>query len=217
MLDISVLYSDSSLIVCEKPVGISSESPGLPDLLQEQLGKQVWPVHRLDQGTGGCILLAFSAESCSVLQRLFQESRIGKEYLAVISGCPTEMSGHWEDMLWHDRKSNKSYVVNRMRAGVRKAECEWNLLKTCHRDENVLSLVRVCLHTGRTHQIRVQFSTRGFPLVGDRKYGSRISSGTVALWSSGISFEHPQKKIGSISVRSVPSSVFPWDSFTFED
>ena len=207
------LYSDSSLIVCEKPVGVSSESPGLPELISCQTGRDVWPVHRLDQGTGGAIMLAFSPEVCRALQRLFQQNMIKKEYLAVISGQPSGNSGTWKDLLWHDRKKNKSFVVDRPRGGVKEAVCDWSLIGSAIYENQTLSLVRIRLHTGRTHQIRVQFGSRGYPLVGDRKYGSRISSGTVALWAASLSFPHPDQKSGTVTVASAPPSVFPWNLF----
>ena len=216
-MDITVLYRDADLIVCEKPVGIPSESPGLPDLLSIQTGKKVWPVHRLDQGTGGAVILAFSPECCSAMQNLFLHSLVCKEYLAVISGCPQEHAGCWHDLLWHDRAKNKSFVVTRPRGGVKEASCEWILLETSAPDGNMLSLVRVCLHTGRTHQIRVQFGSRGFPLAGDRKYGSRIPSDTVALWSAFLSFPHPDQKSGMISVKSLPPDNHPWNLFHVQD
>lgn len=204
---------DSDLVVCEKPVGISSESPGLPELLAGRTGRKVWPVHRLDQGTGGAILFAFSPGTCASLQQLFLQSQIRKEYLAVVSGVLPETSGSWNDLLWHDRKKNKSFIVTRLRGGVKEASCNWSVLGTSDPDVQPLSLVRVALHTGRTHQIRVQFGSRGYPLVGDRKYGSRIPSGTVALWSSVLSFPHPNQKSGAVSVFSAPPSVFPWNRF----
>ena len=121
-----ILYRDASLIVCEKPVGVSSESPGLPELLGEQAGAKVWPVHRLDRGTGGVMVFALSAAGCASLQRLFQGSEVSKEYLAVVCGCPGESSGCWQDLLWHDKTRNKTYVVRRMRNGVKEALCEWD-------------------------------------------------------------------------------------------
>lgn len=214
-MSIPILYADSFLAVCEKPVGIPSESPGLPDLLSAQTGKKVWPVHRLDQGTGGAMIFAFSSESCSVLQKMFQQSLIRKEYYAVISGCPETDTGRWQDLLWHDKARNKSYIVSRSRKGVKEAGCEWTVLGTSEQKDQRLSLVRVLLETGRTHQVRVQFGSRGFPLAGDRKYGSRISCSTYALWSARISFPHPDRKRGFISVSSQPPSVFPWNLFSF--
>ena len=216
-MNISILYMDSMLIICEKPVGISSESPGLPELVAEQTGQKVWPVHRLDQGTGGAVIFALSADACVSLQRMFLQSKIRKEYLAVISGILPEKSGSWRDLLWHDRIKNKSFIVQRVRSGVKEALCDWEELERTDMDGCSLSLIRVFLHTGRTHQIRVQFGSRGFPLIGDRKYGSRILSESVALWSAAISLPHPDQISGTISVRSVPPSLFPWNQFNTID
>lgn len=212
-MEIPVLYSDSSLLVCEKPVGVPSESPGLPELVKAQYGWTVLPVHRLDQGTGGVIVMARSPASCAAMQRLFRENKIRKEYLAVISGCPEEGEGVLTDLLWHDRQKNKSYIVSRRRVGVKEASCAWKLLNSTMYDDQRISLIRVVLHTGRTHQIRVQFGSRGFPLVGDRKYGSRMAAKTVSLWASAISFHHPEQKNGGITVTSKPPDTFPWNLF----
>ena len=209
-----ILYRDASLIVCEKPVGVSSESPGLPELLGEQAGTKVWPVHRLDLGTGGVMVFSLSSDCCASLQRLFQGSQVRKEYLAVVCGCPTESSGCWKDLLWHDKNRNKTYIVSRMRKGVKEALCEWEALSSAFCGGQAFTLVRVRLHTGRTHQIRVQFASRGFPLAGDRKYGSPVRAETVALWASGISFPHPDGKSGAVSVSSAPPDQFPWNLFS---
>ena len=209
-----ILYRDASLIVCEKPVGVSSESPGLPELLGENAGAKIWPVHRLDLGTGGVMVFALSAGACASLQRLFQSSEVSKEYLAVVCGCPAEPSGSMKDLLWHDKTRNKTYVVSRMRKGVKDALCEWETVSSTVHDGQALTLVRVRLHTGRTHQIRVQFASRGFPLAGDRKYGASVRAETVALWASGISFPHPNGKSGAVSVCSAPPASFPWNLFS---
>ena len=213
ILSVVVLYRDPLLIICEKPVGISSESPGLPELVSELTGQKVWPVHRLDQGTGGAIILACSPRVSGSLQLLFQQSLVQKDYLAVISGKLPAARGTWKDLLWHDRKKNKTYIVSRMRGGVKDAVCEWTMLASVPHEDQDLSLVRVSLHTGRTHQIRVQFGSRGFPLVGDRKYGSHIHAASVALWAFSLSFPHPDQKSGVVSVVSAPPSVFPWNCF----
>lgn len=212
-VEIPLLYTDPSLIVCVKPVGISSESPGLPDLIAEQCDCKALPVHRLDQGTGGIIVLARSSAACASMQLLFQENKVKKEYLAVISGCPDENEGVFTDLLWHDRQKNKSFIVDRRRAGVKEASCSWKLLNSTLYDGQKIALIRVMLHTGRTHQIRVQFGSRGFPLVGDRKYGSRLPAENVSLWASAISFPSPDQKSGIVSVASLPPDVFPWNLF----
>ena len=210
---IPVLYADKYFVICNKPVGVLSESPGLPDMLQEQLGCRLFPVHRLDQGTGGVCTLAFSVYACTGLQNLFMEGKVKKEYLAVISGKPEEQNGSFRDFLYHDKRSNKSYVVKQKRKGVKEALCDWTVLETVFFENQPLSLVRVSLHTGRTHQIRVQFASRGFPLAGDRKYGSRIKADAPALWAYSLSFPHPWSAGLHPSACSVPNESFPWTLF----
>ncbi len=212
-MEIPVLYSDEHLLVCEKPVGVSSESPGLPDLVSEQSGRKTFPVHRLDAGTGGAVILAFSAPACAAMQKLFRQDLVLKEYLAVVCGRPESVSGRYEDLLFHDRNRNKTYVVDRMRGGVKKASCEWTLLETAASGEEILSLVRVRLHTGCTHQIRAQFASRGLPLAGDRRYGSQIKADAPALWAARVSFPHPLIKGRGVEVSSLPPPVFPWSLF----
>ena len=210
---IPVLYSDKEFLVCSKPVGVISESPGLPDMLQEQLGCRFYPVHRLDQGTGGVCILAASPHACTALHNLFLEGKVIKEYLAVISGKPEEKNGSFLDYLFHDKRSNKSYVVRQKRKGVKEALCDWKVIGSAFCNDQTLSLVHVSLHTGRTHQIRVQFSSRGFPLVGDRKYGSRIKASVPALWAYNLSFPHPRNEAVKVSVSSAPDGTFPWTLF----
>jgi len=210
---IPVLYSDRWLVVCEKPVGVSSESPGLPNLLSAQLQGNFFPVHRLDQSTGGVCILARSAETCAALQQLFLQALVSKEYTAVISGRPDEDEGVFEDLLFHDRRINKTYIVKQKRGGVKAASCAWRVLDSVTSDGQILSLMRVTLHTGRTHQIRVQFASRGYPLVGDRRYGSRIKTGAPSLWARSISFPHPFAGNDVVSFCSSPPGVFPWNCF----
>ncbi|MBP5727891.1 MAG: RluA family pseudouridine synthase [Clostridia bacterium] len=214
---IPVLYIDDYFLICIKPVGLISESPGLPDILSAQLNRKLYPVHRLDQGTGGVCMLALSSKACAGLQKLFTEDRIQKEYLAVISGVPETSQGTYRDLLYHDKKTNKSYIVSHERKGVKEALCNWTVLGSAEHDGQPLSLLRILLHTGRTHQIRVQFASRGYPLAGDRRYGSRIRASVPALWASGISFSHPWNDGAQISVSSRPDSVFPWSVFDSDD
>ena len=212
-MDIRFLYADESLLVCEKPVGVSSESPGLPDLIQEQEGFPVFPVHRLDQTTGGAMMLARSPAACAALQRQFQEDLVIKEYLAVVSGVPETDSGLFSDLLYHDQRSNKTFVVDKPRKGVKEAFCSWTVVETTEGAQGALSLIRIRLHSGRTHQIRVQFASRKMPLVGDRRYGSRIKTHAPALWSARLCFSRPFSDGGMIDVFSSPPAVFPWSCF----
>ena len=214
MSELRLLYADSFLVVCDKPVGVSSESPGLPDLLQGRIGSEVFPVHRLDRLTGGVCVLALSRGICSQMQSLFLGDRVLKEYLAIISGVPETDSGMFCDLLYHDTRTNKTFVVDKQRKGVKEARCEWKLERTVDSPpEGKLSLLRIRLHTGRTHQIRVQFASRKMPLVGDRRYGSRITAAAPALWAARISFPHPAVRGKTVDVASAPPDSFPWSCF----
>ena len=211
-MPVRLLYLDDVLAVCEKPVGVSSESSGLPERIQRQEGFAVLPVHRLDQGTGGACVLARTPQACAALQRLFQQDCVIKEYLAVVSGIPPETSGMYKDLLYHDQRTNKTFVVDRQRKGVKEASCGWTVLETAETAEGPMSLIRIRLHSGRTHQIRVQFASRKMPLIGDRRYGSRIKADTPALWSARISFPHPSTGT-AVDVSSAPPDSFPWSCF----
>ena len=177
----TILYSDRDIAVCIKPVGLDSEAE-VPAKLKESLGGEIYPIHRLDKNVGGVMVYARTKQAAATLSRLIQEGRMVKEYIALVHGTPQE-SGDWEDLLWKDSQKNKVFVVKRLRGGVKKARLEYRLLKSG--DD---SLVRVRLHTGRSHQIRVQFSSRGFPLVGDHKYGSRDTKTAPMLFSCCITF-----------------------------
>lgn len=180
-----ILYSDRDLAVCIKPVGLDSEKE-VPAVLVERLGGEVFPIHRLDQNVGGVMVYARTRQAAAALSKAVQEGTMVKEYVAMVHGTPAE-SGDWEDLLWKDSRKNKVYVVKRMRGGVKKARLEFIRLSAGEK-----SLVRIRLHTGRSHQIRVQFSSRGFPLVGDHKYGSRDDVTAPMLFSCRITF--PWKK-----------------------
>ena len=182
-----ILYSDRGIVVCVKPVGLDSEME-VPAALKEQLGSEIFPIHRLDKNVGGVMVYARTKQAAAALSKAVQEGSMVKEYVAMVHGTPPE-TGDWEDLLWKDSKKNKVYVVKRMRGGVKKARLEFQRLTV---GEN--SLVRIRLHTGRSHQIRVQFSSRGFPLVGDHKYGSRDDSIAPMLFSCRISFPWGSEK-----------------------
>ena len=178
-----ILYHDRDLAVCVKPVGLDSENQ-VPDALRQALGGEIFPLHRLDQNVGGVMVYARTKAAAAALSRAIQEGHMVKEYLALVHGTPPA-SGDWEDLLWKDSRKNKVFVVKRQRGGVKKARLEFTRLTAGEQ-----SLVRVRLHTGRSHQIRVQFSSRGFPLVGDHKYGSRDEAIAPLLFSRRISFPY---------------------------
>jgi len=176
-----IMYSDRDLAVIIKPVGLDSEAQ-VPETLREELGGQVFPIHRLDKNVGGVMVYARSRSAAAALSKAVQEGTMVKEYVAMVHGTPPE-SGDWTDLLWKDSKKNKVFVVKRERGGVKKARLEFRTLSPGEE-----SLVRIRLHTGRSHQIRVQFSSRGFPLVGDHKYGSRDERTAPLLFSCCLTF-----------------------------
>ena len=176
-----ILYSDKEIAVCIKPVGLDSENE-VPAALKERFGGEIFPIHRLDQNVGGVMVYARTKQAAAALSKAIQEGSMVKDYVALVHGTPPE-SGDWEDLLWKDAKRNKVFVVRRQRGGVKTARLEFKRLTA-----GETSLVGIRLHTGRSHQIRVQFSSRGFPLVGDHKYGSRDASTAPMLFSCKITF-----------------------------
>lgn len=178
-----LLYTDKQIAVCIKPVGLDSEHE-LPEALKQQLGGDIYPIHRLDKNVGGVMVYSRTKQTAALLSKAVQEGTMVKEYVAMVHRTPPE-SGDWEDLLWKDSKKNKVFVVKRQRAGVKKARLEFTRLSSGEE-----SLVRVRLHTGRSHQIRVQFSSRGYPLVGDHKYGSRSDKLEPMLFSCRLTFPY---------------------------
>ena len=187
---IEILYQDDDIIVCMKPAGLLSEGEGADSLLAvlaAQCGGQVFPVHRLDRGAAGLMVFARNSKAAAGLSRAVQEKQLKKEYFARVSGVPAEKEGEMTDFLFKDSRKGKVFAVKRPRKGVREARLTYRVLW----QDGDSSLVRVALDTGRTHQIRVQFSSRGMPLWGDGKYGSRVK-GDLALFSCGLGFPHPR-------------------------
>jgi len=209
---IPILYQDRHIVVCVKPVGVISQEAGensLPELLKKQLGlKELSVVHRLDREVGGVMVFAASQKAAAALSRSVQERTLEKRYLAVLEGsAPSE--GILEDLLFHDRQRNKIYVVDRPRKGVKDAKLEFRL----RQEKQGRSLVEVLLHTGRTHQIRVQFASRKLPLTGDRKYGG--NGERVGLWSWKLSLLHPATG-ESMTFTQLPPKEHPWSDFSIE-
>ena len=183
-----ILYSDREIAVCVKPVGLESEKE-VPEKLKALLGGDIFPLHRLDKNVGGVMVYARTKASAARLSKVIQEGTMVKEYVAMVHGAPPE-KGDWQDLLFKDSRKNKVFVVKKQRAGIKAARLEYQRLR-----EGEISLVAVRLHTGRSHQIRVQFSSRGFPLVGDHKYGSRASETAPMLFSCRLTFPHSGKTV----------------------
>lgn len=194
-VDLNILYEDAAITVCVKPVGILSEDAsdekGIIGLLSEKTGKKLHLLHRLDRNVGGVMVFANNPKTAAVMSKAIANGELRKEYILVCDGIPQEDSGEFKDLLFKDSRKNRSYVVNRMRKGVKDASLEYEVLKK----SNGKALVQVLLHTGRTHQIRVQFSSRKLCLTGDIKYGSKDRTNCeIALHSYRITFNHPTTK-----------------------
>lgn len=177
----NIIYSDKDIAAIVKPVGMDSEHD-VPQAIMAALGGECFTVHRLDKNVGGVMVYARNKQAAAALSRAIQEGTMVKEYVAMVHGAPEE-EGDWEDLLFKDSSRNKVFVVSRMRAGVKKARLEYRRLT-----QGETSLVRIRLHTGRSHQIRVQFASRKHPLVGDHKYGSKDGASAPMLFSCCITF-----------------------------
>lgn len=207
--DISVIFEDEDILVINKPVGIISEdSPkGEKGILTRLQKENLYLLHRLDREVGGVMVFAKNKKSASVLSTDIANGKFYKSYLAVTDGIPENNEGIYKDLLFKDSKKNRSFVVNRMRKGVREASLEYVVLKKNEKN----SLVRVLLHTGRTHQIRVQFSSRKTPLTGDGRYGSKVRNCSIALYSHKIVFNHPRTKKQVEFISNPDFNIYPWN------
>ena len=206
---IEILEQTPQLVLCVTPVGVRAQGEAeadLPALLKRQLGCEIYPVHRLDQAVGGVMVFAKTAPAAAKLSQAIAGGTLQKEYLAVLERSPEQTEGELSDLLFHDRTKNKTYVVSRQRKGVKEAKLAYRVLDV----QNGLCLVRIRLYTGRTHQIRVQFASRGMPLVGDGKYGSRKNAAAPALWSYALTLPMG----GAIArIRALPEAAGVWAAF----
>lgn len=195
---IRILKTTPDYLICEKPPRLLCEA-GSPDSLPDALSLQlceagepgaVFPVHRLDRGVGGIMVYARNRETAAFLCQQVSDKTMGKIYTAVVRGCPQPEEGEMHDLLFRDARRGKTFVVDRKRAGVRDAALCYRVLSydpACGR-----ALVSIRLFTGRTHQIRAQFSSRQHPLCGDRRYGGEAvlgaEAGAIALRCTALSF-----------------------------
>ncbi len=205
-----ILYADNYIVVCVKPAGVLStdEQGGLPDLLRRELGTENFrTVHRLDRVVSGLMLLARTRHAASDIGKQIMCDGIGKEYFALIEGCPETESGSMRDWLRRCKAEKKTYVCPEGTADAQEALLDYEVVER----RGNLSAVRIRLHTGRTHQIRVQFSSRGLPLLGDKKYGNGGEC-DIALWSCALSFSHP-KSGEKMDFFRLPPDAYPWNEF----
>ena len=208
-----ILYADDAVIVCIKPARVLStdEPGGLPELVRLALGNSeadIRTVHRLDRVVSGVMVLARSAAAASELSRQVRENEFQKEYLAVLHGTPEKPNGTLTDLLYRDKARRMTMVATLPGKGVQEAVLDYHLIGK----SDDLSQVSIRLHTGRTHQIRVQFASRGLPLVGERKYATLNDPCEIALWSYKIGFVHPLTG-KRMEFSKQPPCQYPWTLF----
>jgi 23S rRNA pseudouridine1911/1915/1917 synthase len=205
-----LIYQDNSIVVCVKPARVLStdEPGGVPELVRQELGDpkaDVRTVHRLDRVVSGLMVLARNAQAASELSRQIREDQFEKEYLAVVHGAPESDSGRFCDLLLRDKARRMTFVTGEMAKGVQPAALKYQVLNR----NNDMSRVRIQLETGRTHQIRVQFSSRDLPLVGERKYAVLDDPCEIALWSYRLAFIHPATG-EKMEFTLEPPRIYPW-------
>lgn len=207
-----ILCRDSRFVAALKPFGVeSTDVPGgMPQLVRQALGDPqgcVRTVHRLDRVVGGVMVLARSRKAAQILSEEIRTHAFQKTYLAVVHGQPQD--GTLRDLLWRSKKEHKTYVIDEPGIDAQQAVLHYQTLSSI----DGLSLVRIGLETGRTHQIRAQFSARGFPLVGDKKYGAPpLREHEIALWSHAVEFLHPQTG-QPVRFAALPPQTVPWITF----
>ncbi len=209
-----ILYYDNSVVVVVKPVGVLSEdapTESVPSLLAERFGK-VFAVHRLDRAVGGVMVYARTPRAAATLSRAVAEHKLTKCYEAVLGGVPEKNEGELRDILFKDVRAGKAFVVNTLRRGAKEAVLSYRTEATVKEGENTFTRVAVTLGTGRFHQIRVQFASRGLPLVGDGKYGSRVKAPSPALFAASLTFPHPDDGRDMTFCAPVPRT-FPFSLF----
>ena len=220
-VDFPILYEDNHIIVAVKPAGVLSQADGskAPDMLtllkayiKEKYHKPgdvfLGLVHRLDRPTSGVMVFARTSKAAMRLSESIKKGQFYKTYFCVVEGSITPKQGHWVDNLKKDEQALKSFVVSEHTSGAKRAELNY----TVKNESEGFCLVEVQLLTGRHHQIRVQFAHRGFPLVGDHKYGTATGKSELALFAASLSFPHPTTKKTLVFTAPLPN-FFPFILF----
>ncbi|MBQ0097953.1 MAG: RluA family pseudouridine synthase [Oscillospiraceae bacterium] len=216
MENIKIIYEDEYIICALKKPNILSQGNENTKSLADEIGEYfsnkgensyVGTVHRLDKLTSGIVMYSKDEKTTVLLCEMFQKGEIDKTYFAIVEGKPETDKGEFCDLLYYDRTKNKSFVVKRERKGVKKALLSFETLSQSTIENKSVSLVKISLMTGRTHQIRVQFSSRKMPIVGDRRYGSKFNTDGIMLYCGKLSFVHPvtHKKI---EIESIPTNGY---------
>lgn len=220
-MQLSILYEDNHLIFVEKPVNIpvQEDRTGDANLLnavkayvKKKYNKPgnvyLGLVHRMDRPVGGVMVFARTSKAASRLSDTIRRQKMEKKYIAIIRGKPNKTFDRLENYLIKDKRKNIVYPVHAKHKHAKKAILDFEVLGS----KKGLSIVSITLHTGRPHQIRVQFASRGMPLYGDQKYGAKVNKPgqQIALWSKTLAFEHPTKK-EEIRIHSSPPNKYPWN------
>ncbi len=219
-MDLKVLYEDNHIIVVEKPVNIPSQGDKTGDIdmltiikqyIKEKYNKPgevyLGLVHRLDRPTGGVMVFAKTSKAASRLSEQVRDKKMHKKYLCIVDGKMEDQTGSMRDFLLKNEKTNTSKVVKQGTKNAKEALLDYEVVK--YNEEINMSVVKVDLHTGRHHQIRVQFASRGHSLSGDQKYGKRGRGKQLALWAYSLSFSHPTTK-KELTFEDYPEMIGSW-------
>ena len=220
MQNLKVLYEDNHIIVVRKDPNIPSQADKTEDLdmltiikkyLKEKYNKPgnvyLGLVHRLDRPVGGVMVFAKTSKAASRLSNQVREKTFKKKYLAVVDGKFDRENGILEDYLYKDERNNISKVVKPEKKNAKLAKLDYKVL--AYNEVKDLSLVKVNLHTGRHHQIRVQLSNADHSIFGDQKYGTRGKGKQIALWAYGLTIQHPVSK-EEMTFKCLPESNGTW-------
>lgn len=220
MQDLKVIYEDNHIIVAEKKPNVPSQADKTGDVdmltiikkyIKEKYNKPgnvyLGLVHRLDRPVGGVMIFAKTSKAASRLSNQVREKVFKKKYLAVVDGKIETKSGTLEDYLYKDERNNISKVVSKEKKNSKFAKLDYEVLK--YNEIKDLSLVKVNLHTGRHHQIRVQLANFGHSIFGDQKYGTRGKGKQIALWAYELTIVHPITK-EEMTFKDLPEPIGTW-------
>ena len=222
---INIIFEDNHIIVVEKPCNVPSQADKTEDedminlikkYIKEKYNKPgevyLGLVHRLDRPVGGIMVFAKTSKAASRLSESIRNNNFHKRYLAVVNGKFQKKIGSYENYLLKNEALNKSMVVSKDKRGAKFAKLSYEVLEEKIIDEQVQTLVKIDLETGRHHQIRVQFANDGHPLVGDQKYGKSAPGIQIALWAYEIEFKHPTKD-EIMKFECKPKKIGVWANF----
>ncbi len=220
MIKLKILYEDNHIIVAVKPPNIPSQGDKTEDedmltiikqYLKEKYNKPgnvyLGLIHRLDRPVGGVMIFAKTSKAAARLSEQVREKVFKKEYLTIVDGKPKDKNGTLEDYLLKNEKTNTSKVVKEGTKNSKYAKLDYEVLK--YNEEINLSLLKVLLHTGRHHQIRLQLSNFGHSICGDQKYGTRGRGKQISLWAYKLTIEHPITK-EKMTFTALPEPIGPW-------